>query len=419
LILLLSSSFVESGAGTGWTVTDRLLYKYSIKNSILCGKLLNLFIFVYIINVVKNYLLNLSLRVKKFFTFLFFYIKYLFNVSNIIKGWGQSAWLQKYFCNYQRLNIELSKNLRLIHNHSKFINRSQLYSNKENFYYWLVGFTDGDGCFSITHQTLKTGKIKWGLYFKIGQSSYNMRALYFIKKELNCGSIFIDSKTNMADYRIRDKHTINKVIFPIFDKYMLLTSKYFDYIKFKRAYLIMTNLNITNKERDYLLLELIKDKKPNNYVSSAWGRVNYSVNNTNEAKLIMNKYWLIGFTEAEGSFYIVKKDSIRLIHGFEITQKLDIIVLESIGHILGISVKSKKTYNTIVTTNSRAINNIIEYYKNTMKGMKSLEYRIWAQSFIKHKGNFNELNRIRNMMRKIKSIRLDKNFHFKIQGIKD
>jgi LAGLIDADG endonuclease len=96
-----------------------------------------------------------------------------------------------------------------------------------------------------------------------------MRALYFIKKELNCGSIFIDSKTNMADYRIRDRHIINKVIFPIFDKYMLLTSKYFDYIKFKKAYLIMTNLNITNKERDYLLLELIKDKKPNNYVSSA------------------------------------------------------------------------------------------------------------------------------------------------------
>jgi len=90
----------------------------------------------------------------------------------------------------------------------------------------------------------------------------------------------------------------------------------------------------------------------------------------------MNKYWLIGFTEAEGSFYIVSKDSSRLVHGFEITQKLDIIVLESIGHILGISVRKKKKYNTVVTTNSRAINNIIEYYKNTMKGMKALEYRM-------------------------------------------
>ena len=421
LILLLSSSFVESGAGTGWTVKDRLINIYIIyeNNSIQCGKLLNLFIFIYIINIVRNYLLNLNLRVKKFFTFLFFYIKYVLNISNIIKGWGQSAWLQKYFCNHQRLNIELSKNLKLIHDHSKFMNRSQLYSNKEIFYHWLVGFTDGDGCFSITHQRSKIGIIKWGLYFKIGQSSYNLRALYYIKKELNCGSILIDSKRGMAEYRIRDRDTINKVIFPIFDKYLLLTSKYFDYIKFKKAFFIMTNLNITKKERDILLLELINEKKPNYYVSSAWGKVNYSVNNTNEAKFIMNKYWLIGFTEAEGSFYIVKKDSTRLIHGFEITQKLDIIVLESIGHILGISVKSKKKYNTIVTSNSRAINNIIEYYKNTMKGMKALEYRIWAQSYLKHKGNFNELNITRNLMRKIRSIRLDKNFHIENQGIKD
>jgi hypothetical protein len=72
----------------------------------------------------------------------------------------------------------------------------------------------------------------------------------------------------------------------------------------------------------------------------------------------------------------VKKDNFRLVHAFEITQKLDTIVLESITHILGISVKNKKTYNTVVTTNSRAISNIIVYYKNTMKGMKALEFRI-------------------------------------------
>jgi hypothetical protein len=66
----------------------------------------------------------------------------------------------------------------------------------------------------------------------------------------------------------------------------------------------------------------------------------------------------------------------RMVHGFEITQKLDTIVLQAIGRILGIKVSTKNTYNTLVTTNSRAISNIIEYYNNTMKGMKSLEYRI-------------------------------------------
>jgi hypothetical protein len=115
----------------------------------------------------------------------------------------------------------------------------------------------------------------------------------------------------------------------------------------------------------------------------------------------MSKAWLIGFTEAEGSFYLVKKSTNKLVHAFEITQKLDKIVLTAIKHILGISTKVqiKKTGSfSISTTNSRAIENIINYFNNTMKGMKSLEYRIWARSY-KYKGNFNALNEIRNRIR--------------------
>ncbi len=82
------------------------------------------------------------------------------------------------------------------------------------------------------------------------------------------------------------------------------------------------------------------------------------------------------------------KSSNRLVHAFEITQKLDQIVLIAIKHILGIStnVKIVKAGSfSIVTTNSRAIENIIKYYKNTMKGMKSLEFRVWERSYIKIK----------------------------------
>ena len=424
LILLLSSSFVESGAGTGWTVKDRHLYN----NQIFINKLYTMrktpqfiHIYVYIINVVENYSLNLNLIVKMLFTFLLFRFNYRLIISKNIKRWGQSAWLHVNYMssNHQRLNVEESKDMNLIYDHSKSINRSKFYCNKEEFYHWLVGFTDSDGSFSISYQISKKGKYKWSLFFKISQSSYNLRVLYHIKKELGYGSVQIKSKTNMADYRLRKLDKICHILFPIFDKYPLLTSKNFDYMKFKKAYQIMTDLSITDKEKDDLLLALKDKKKPNNYISPAWKKVNYIVNDTNTAKFVMSKYWLVGFTEAEGSFYIVKKDTIRLVHGFEITQKLDIIVLESIARILGISVISKKTYNTVVTTNSRAINNIIDYYKNTMKGMKALEYRIWSRSFNKYKGNYIELDKVRNLIRKIRLIRLDKNFHIKSNDIKD
>jgi hypothetical protein len=75
----------------------------------------------------------------------------------------------------------------------------------------------------------------------------------------------------------------------------------------------------------------------------------------------------------------VAKTESRIVHAFEITQKLDYIVLLAIKFILGIKTnvsKQKAGHFSLVTTNSRAIENIIQYYKNTMKGMKSFEYRV-------------------------------------------
>jgi hypothetical protein len=61
-------------------------------------------------------------------------------------------------------------------------------------------------------------------------------------------------------------------------------------------------------------------------------------------------------------------------------QKLDKIVLEGIRIILHIKnpVRYKELHNHYIldTTNSRAIENAIAFFKNTMKGVKSLEYRV-------------------------------------------
>lgn len=242
------------------------------------------------------------------------------------------------------------------------------------------------------------------------QSTYNLRLLNFVKSQLGVGSVNIDTNNLKAYFRIRDRKPIGSVILPIFDKYPLLTSKYYSYYKFKEAYHILENNSLTRQEKDRLLLDLINKPKPDNYISPAWEVVNFEVNNTNEAKLVVSKYWLIGFTEAEGSFYLVSKTSTRIVHAFEITQKLDIIVLKAISLILGVNVVKKNTYNAVVTTNSRAIENIISYYHNCIKGMKAVEFRIWARSYAKHKGKYEKLSKIREIIRKLRFTRLDKDF---------
>lgn len=319
------------------------------------------------------------------------YLFYNFiRVVKILLTWEQFAWVKIF--THQRLNVEHSS--KIIDNKNINITTQELTKNKELFYQWLVGFTDGDGTFSISNSNGK-----WSLIYKLSQHEYNGRLLYFIKSQLDVGKINKEAKTKMVNYWIRDRKKLLEVIFPIFDNYPLLSSKYFNYLKIKEAYKILEDNNLTKIKRDELMLNLVKRVPFSDYISPAWTIVNNIVSNTNEANMVMSKAWLIGFTEAEGSFYLVNKTKDRIVHGFEITQKLDLIVLSSIGYILGIKTNSKETYHTVVTTNSRSVENIIKYYNNTMKGMKSFEFKVWARCYVKHKGDFIKLNEIRSKIR--------------------
>ena len=107
--------------------------------------------------------------------------------------------------------------------------------------------------------------------FKITQSVYNYRILYFIKKNLGYGSITKDGN-NLIQFRIRDTKILKEIIIPIFDNYPLHTSKYYLYNLWKEALLNPQKREI-NKSSQF--------KIPDNYKSI----------HTN----IPTKNWIIGF----------------------------------------------------------------------------------------------------------------------------
>lgn len=378
LLLFVYASIIENGAGTGWTLKGKWEFFYGdIKRSKLFSMRENPQVY-YIITVIHVIHYSCIVLVKKI------QLNYTY-----VKMWisrGQCAWLvnKRLFTSHQRLNEEhlLEKK-----------------NNKSSFEEWLVGFTDGDGNFSITNQA-----DKWGLSFKLAQSRYNLRVLNYVKKELGVGSITKDG--TKGQYFIRDRKSIESIIIPIFDKYPLLTTKYFDYVKFKKALAILNDVNLSKQDKNAKLTKIKNSKVEADYVSPAWNNVVLPLTSVNALKGVMTKSWLIGFIEAEGSFYLTKKDSVRIVHGFGLTQKLDKIVLEGIGLMLHINnpVRYKELHNHYIldTTNSRAIENIIEFFNNTMKGVKSLEYRIWARSYTKNKGNYEKLYEIRNTIRKLR-----------------
>jgi hypothetical protein len=372
LLLFLFASGIENGAGTGWTLNDKELLSGDRKAIKLFSMRETLqVLYLFIIHVVNYSCLIYIFRNR------YIYLAYVI----MFISRRQYAWVNnKHYSTHQRLNEE-------------YLNKN----NKTWFEQWLVGVTDGDGTFSIVRQNNK-----WSLAFKITQSRYNLRLLYYIKKELDIGSVTKDD--TKGQFFIRDRKKLNTIIFPIFDKYPLLTSKMFNYDKFKQAYYILENDNLNKDEKDEKLFQLKNNIVPKDYISPAWNSACLPLQSVNDINNVMTKPWLVGFIEAEGSFYLVSKDITRIVHGFGLTPKLDSIVLQAIGFILHIPTKVKfKTnhnYYILDTTNSRAIENIIKYFKNTMKGMKSLEYRIWSRSYVKNKGNFIELSKIRDILRK-------------------
>ena len=135
------------------------------------------------------------------------------------------------------------------------------YKNSKKNFEWLVGVTDGDGTFSISHHNNK-----WSLTFKLSQNTYNLKLLYFIKDQLGAGQINIE-KTNMANFKIRDRLILKSKIFSIFDKYPLLTTKYFNYIKFKQAHSILLNNSLSTNEKNLLMTNIINLKPSVDYIS--------------------------------------------------------------------------------------------------------------------------------------------------------
>jgi hypothetical protein len=101
--------------------------------------------------------------------------------------------------------------------------------------------------------------------FKIAQSRYNLRILFYIKRSLGIGSVTKDN--TKGQILIRDRQKIAKFILPIFDKYPLLTSKQFNYEKFKEAFYILEDSSLSKEEKDKKLFYLKSKEVDLNYIS--------------------------------------------------------------------------------------------------------------------------------------------------------
>lgn len=278
----------------------------------------------------------------------------------------------------------------------------------DGFVDWLIGLIDGDGCFWFG----RNGNKGWIFSLKITQSDYNLKLLAYLKKKLKCGSVTFGG-ARACQYRLTNPFLLLNYLIPLLDSSssgFLTQSKAWDFFCFKEALVIYLDSTLSLEERNFRL-QLIKEKqqnKPGSFFPDFFLQ-NICLNGQLKSPLLLPKGWVLGFTEAEGSFYLKNTTPSRLVHGLGWTQKNEKDLLECLRFTLKINAKvranSKHSQVWMVESNASAsIEYCIIYFEGKMKGMKAIEVRKWARSYRKYKGNYEKLRELQNQIRRAKRL---------------
>lgn len=134
---------------------------------------------------------------------------------------------------------------------------------------WIVGFVDGEGCFSASIFKNRTSKIKYQVMpeFVVTQGHKSLSSLQIIKHFFGCGAIYINRrydnhKENIYRYCVRNFKDLNEKIIPFFQANPLLTYKRYDFELFCKIIEMMKNRQHLTENGLKLIRELKNPQKP-------------------------------------------------------------------------------------------------------------------------------------------------------------
>lgn len=121
-----------------------------------------------------------------------------------------------------------------------------------DFSWYITGFVDGEGCFSISFN--RRAKLKTGIEvrpsFSVAQNKRSLQVLKDIQAYFGCGAIRFSKRDQMYKYEVRSIGDIITRIIPHFIEFPLKTSKALDFEIFSRVCVLISQSHHLNK--DYL-----------------------------------------------------------------------------------------------------------------------------------------------------------------------
>ena len=107
---------------------------------------------------------------------------------------------------------------------------------------WIVGFTDGEGCFSVSFVRNKTTRFGYQIFaeFVITQGEKSLDVLESIQEYFDCGKIYRNTRhdnhrEDLFRYCVRSNNDLTAKIIPFFESRPLMTAKQNDFESFARV----------------------------------------------------------------------------------------------------------------------------------------------------------------------------------------
>ena len=115
---------------------------------------------------------------------------------------------------------------------------------------YITGFSEGEGCFSISFSQRK--KMNFGIEvrpsFSVSQNKRNLDIIKTFRDYFGCGGVRFSKFDQTYKFEVRSLGDILRKIIPHFRKYPLLTSKTKDFEFFTKICLLMKQSQHLSKE---------------------------------------------------------------------------------------------------------------------------------------------------------------------------
>jgi hypothetical protein len=104
---------------------------------------------------------------------------------------------------------------------------------------WIVGFVDGEGCFSISVVRNPGCRLGWQVQheFSVTQAASSRPALELLVQEFGCGRVIENFRTDnhretLLRFSVKRRADLMAVVVPFFEEHPLRTAKRLDFVRF-------------------------------------------------------------------------------------------------------------------------------------------------------------------------------------------